>query len=68
MRQFFLQRMHFIVIEYRLPVVNMVSGVARVSGARGQTWILRPPPLKKFLKNDNKMSSIQLIMCIIISA
>ena len=27
-----------------------------------------PPPHKKFLKNDNKMSSIQLIMCIIISA
>ena len=26
------------------------------------------PPLKKFLKNDNKMSSIQLILCIIISA
>ena len=46
MRQFFLQRMHFIVIEYRLLVVNMVSGVARVSGARGQTWILRPPPQK----------------------
>ena len=27
-----------------------------------------PPPSKKFLKNDNKMSSIQLILCIIISA
>ena len=27
-----------------------------------------PPPLKKFLKYDNKMSSIQLILCIIISA
>ena len=27
-----------------------------------------PTPLKKILKNDNKMSSIQLIMCIIISA
>ena len=27
-----------------------------------------PPPSKKFLKNDNIMSSIQLIMCIIISA
>ena len=25
-----------------------------------------PPPLKKFLKNDNKMSSIQLFMCIYI--
>ena len=27
-----------------------------------------PPPSKKFLKNDTEMSSIQLIMCIIISA
>ena len=27
----------------------------------------RPPP-QKFLKNDTEMSSIQLIMCIIISA
>ena len=27
-----------------------------------------PPPSKKFLKNDNIMSSIQLIMCIIILA
>ena len=44
------------------------TGVARVTDARGQTKILRPPPKKKFLKNDNNMSSIQLIMCIIISA
>ena len=27
-----------------------------------------PPPPQKILKNDNKMSSIQLILCIIISA
>ena len=27
-----------------------ISGVARVSGARGQTWILRPPPSKKIPK------------------
>ena len=26
-----------------------------------------PPPPQKFLKNDTEMSSIQLIMCIIIS-
>ena len=40
-----------------------VSGVARVANLN-----FTPPPLKKFLKNDNKMSSIQHIMCIIISA
>ena len=27
-----------------------------------------PPPSNKFLKNDNEMSSIQLIMCLINSA
>ena len=36
------------------------SGVARVTGARGQTQNLRPPPSKKILKNDIEMSSIQL--------
>ena len=37
------------------------SGVARVTGARGQTQNL-PPPSKKFLKNDIEMSSIQLCL------
>ena len=37
------------------------SGVAKVSGARGKLEFCAPPS-KKFLKNDNKMSSIQLII------
>ena len=41
------------------------SGVARVTGARGKLKICAPPPpIKKFLKNDIEMHSIQLIMCI----
>ena len=44
------------------------SGVARVSVAWGANLnFASPPSLKKFLKDNNKMSSIQLIMYIIIS-
>ena len=34
----------------------------------GANLYFAPPPLKKFLKNDIEMFSIELIVCIIISA
>ena len=59
-----------IVFNVESEIMHVYSGVARVTGARGANlkFARTPLPLKKFPKNNNTMSTFQLIMCIIISA
>ena len=58
-----------IVFNVESEIIHVYSVVARVTDARGANLkFARTPPLKKFPKNNNKMSTFQLIICIIISA